>query len=233
MANAGYIYVIQLGEHGPIKIGHSQNPKKRVDLLQVGAAERIYVRAITPGSVADEKALHKKYSEYRLRGEWFQPADDMLLEVLSREQVDVSAITPLHRVRRPVLSVDEAREIWMDKSIKQMEALKHMPGWTWQKAREAFGYRNGSTSPTFRKGQPPELAREYGSKGGKAKAAATAAARTSKTEALAAWRDLSLTAAEALATPAMDGWSTRAAYRELGKRNTARGVKIGRPKSKV
>lgn len=81
-----------------------------------------------------------------------------------------------------------------------------------------------------RRTHTPEAAAKHGRLGGKAKAQATAAARTPKAEALAAWRDLSLTAAEALATPAMEGWSNRAAYRELKKRNTARGAKIGRPR---
>ncbi len=81
-----------------------------------------------------------------------------------------------------------------------------------------------------RRTHSPEAAKRYGSKGGKAKAAAAAEGRTPKAEALAPWRDLSLTAEQAMGTGAMRGWTIRAAYRILGPRNTTRGVKAGRPR---
>ncbi len=76
-----------------------------------------------------------------------------------------------------------------------------------------------------RKKHSPEAAKKYGAMGGR-----PVTARTDKAIALGPWRDLGMTAEEALGTPAMKGWSHNQAYRELGKRNTAKGVKIGRPR---
>lgn len=74
----------------------------------------------------------------------------------------------------------------------------------------------------------PDDAKRHGKSGGKAKGKSAEAARTPRDEAIVAWRDLALTAEQALASPAMRGWQVRSAYRFLGKRNTARGAKIGR-----
>lgn len=57
--------------------------------------------------------------------------------------------------------------------------------------------------------------------------------RTPNGEALAAWRDLSLTGEQAIDDPRMAGWTVRMAYRLLGKRNTALGVVTGRPRKQL
>lgn len=53
--------------------------------------------------------------------------------------------------------------------------------------------------------------------------------RTPEKQARGPWRDLSLSPDEAVAHPDMAGWSVRVAYKKLGPRNTARGVRVGRP----
>lgn len=74
-----------------------------------------------------------------------------------------------------------------------------------------------------------DAAAKYGSKGGKKRAENLEAGRAPEAQALAAWRDLSYTTAEVLATPAMRGWSSRVAYARFGPRNTAPGARVGRP----
>lgn len=81
-----------------------------------------------------------------------------------------------------------------------------------------------------RRRHSPEAAKKYSSKGGKARMKKIKAARSPAAEARAAWRDLSFTTEQVMATEALAGWTIRTAYNAFGKRNTARGVKIGRPR---
>ena len=82
-----------------------------------------------------------------------------------------------------------------------------------------------------RRTHSPEAARKYGAKGGQRHKANREAVRAPAAGALGPWRDLSLTAEQALGTPAMYGWTIRMAYRLLGKRNTAPGTRHGRPRA--
>lgn len=51
------------------KIGHSNNPKKRLSQLRVGNPN---CELITFGKGISEKELHILYSDFRTRGEWFK-----------------------------------------------------------------------------------------------------------------------------------------------------------------
>lgn len=231
MEKLGYIYLIQLGEHGPVKIGYSSDPKKRLDALQIGAAEPVYLRALVAGAHHEEQALHRKYDEFRLRGEWFNPSDDMLDELMGMPQVDPKSVVPLRRPRKKPMEAAEAEAIWRDKSVPQVEAIKRMHGWTWARARDAFGYRNGTSNPNFRHGHSTEEAKAYGKLGGLAKKVSAEATRTPEGVARIAWHGNNhLTNQQVLALPDMAGWSVTLAYRVLKPRNRQTGVRVGRPR---
>lgn len=73
------IYFIQSGDDGPIKIGYSKsNSRTRLRTLQTGSAEKLTLLCEREGHLGHETALHHKLSEYRLDGEWFRPADQVL-----------------------------------------------------------------------------------------------------------------------------------------------------------
>lgn len=69
------VYFIQAGDHGPIKIGTTKdgNEEARLQTLQTGCAEDLSLVAVEPGGVDEERRLHERFAEYRLRGEWFRP----------------------------------------------------------------------------------------------------------------------------------------------------------------
>lgn len=73
----GYVYFIA-DEDGFIKIGHASNVDGRLRTLQTASRQALRVITSTPGSVADEKALHAKFSSARVRGEWFAPSADLV-----------------------------------------------------------------------------------------------------------------------------------------------------------
>lgn len=72
----GCVYAIQAVSGGAVKIGWTAGGvERRLRELQCGnPCELFVVRTIEPASQADERALHQRLAEFRIRGEWFSPA---------------------------------------------------------------------------------------------------------------------------------------------------------------
>jgi len=73
-----WIYAIQAGERGPIKIGRTENPAQRLVTLQQGNAERLRGIAAWVAVSIEEKQLHQEFADVRLHGEWFQPVCELV-----------------------------------------------------------------------------------------------------------------------------------------------------------
>lgn len=81
---AGFIYFIQAGTRGPVKIGWTvRNPFGRLAFFQTGHWQTLRLVRQFPGTVPDERALHKRFAEYRIRNEWFWP---VVLELFPAEE---------------------------------------------------------------------------------------------------------------------------------------------------
>ena len=88
------IYFAQNTLTKKIKIGYSQNVKKRRSGLQTSAGEEIVVLGTIYGVRIDEQELHERFARFRLHGEWFAPA--ILPEVqrlIARNPADKTAPT--------------------------------------------------------------------------------------------------------------------------------------------
>ncbi|MDO9520607.1 MAG: GIY-YIG nuclease family protein [Pseudohongiella sp.] len=69
-----------------IKIGFSKNPGKRIRELQTGSSRKLAILGwIESGDSFLEKALHLKYQQHRLNGEWFSIEPEDVLEELRRK----------------------------------------------------------------------------------------------------------------------------------------------------
>jgi len=67
------IYFIQSKEFGAIKIGYtSGSVSKRIEDLQVGNPDQLLLVGTIPGGFADEKKVHYRFKDSRIRGEWFK-----------------------------------------------------------------------------------------------------------------------------------------------------------------
>lgn len=77
--NAGpWVYFIQAGEGGPIKIGWTGgNPLARLRDLQTGNHEPLKLRGCFPGTFEDEQALHARFASSRMTGEWFKVGPEL------------------------------------------------------------------------------------------------------------------------------------------------------------
>lgn len=72
------MYFIQGENGGPIKIGVTDNIDKRLKQMQTGNPEKLILLHLTYGGRNLEEELHLKFSQYLYRGEWFNPAKEIL-----------------------------------------------------------------------------------------------------------------------------------------------------------
>jgi hypothetical protein len=93
-ADGSYLYFIQAGESGPIKIGISRNPWARLRTLQTAHfAPLRMLAAVKPYRTAMlEAELHKHLHRLRLTGEWFDPAVRGLAEYAATVERDEAGV---------------------------------------------------------------------------------------------------------------------------------------------
>ena len=72
-----YVYFLQQGETGPIKIGFTTKLKHRFAVIR---SSNIYVSVlgVMPGGRKEERQIHKRFKEHRIEGEWFYPVDEIV-----------------------------------------------------------------------------------------------------------------------------------------------------------
>lgn len=67
---SGYVYFIRSGDH--VKIGFSSNVRSRLNTIRTACAEDTFVCHVVPGTPRKERVYHKRFAQYRVRGEWFE-----------------------------------------------------------------------------------------------------------------------------------------------------------------
>lgn len=72
-----FIYFMQNGEKGPIKIGVTFNVQRRLAQAQTFNYQRITLLGSVPGNQRLETVLLKRFSPYHLSGEWFAFNDEL------------------------------------------------------------------------------------------------------------------------------------------------------------
>lgn len=83
----GFVYFIQSGQDGPIKIGFTQNVLSRFRALHTSSPLALRLLGAIPGSRATEKELHRRFSSERIRlnAEWFTPSPELLEMIQTAE----------------------------------------------------------------------------------------------------------------------------------------------------
>jgi len=71
------VYFIQRGETGPIKIGVSTNVAGRLRTLEARFSEPLVLLGTLPGGADLEQALHARFRDQRIEGEWFRPSPEL------------------------------------------------------------------------------------------------------------------------------------------------------------
>lgn len=74
------VYFIQEGDSGPIKIGFTAGRVgSRLSALQSAHSRPLRIIGTIPGDCGTEIDLHFRFSGHHIRGEWFQPSDELLV----------------------------------------------------------------------------------------------------------------------------------------------------------
>lgn len=73
----GFIYFIQNGT-GEVKIGYTENVRRRLHNLQIASPTTLNVIGQMPGAMSDEREIHQRFAHARLVGEWFNPDPDII-----------------------------------------------------------------------------------------------------------------------------------------------------------
>ncbi len=77
----GYVYVMRIGKRGAVKVGYAKNPTMRLKTLQTGTPGEYRLLLVVPGEKDLEAALHRRFAQHRVQGEWF--AGDGVAEVIN------------------------------------------------------------------------------------------------------------------------------------------------------
>lgn len=72
------IYFIQNSETKHIKIGYSNDVRKRLSEIQISSPHELKILSICEGDIELEKELHDKFNDYYIRGEWFNPSEELI-----------------------------------------------------------------------------------------------------------------------------------------------------------
>lgn len=73
------VYFIRpIGMSGPIKIGTSVDPEKRLRDISVWSPLPLEIIGKFPGSAAQENYLHRRFADQHSHGEWFRPSELLL-----------------------------------------------------------------------------------------------------------------------------------------------------------
>lgn len=73
-----FVYFVTTAS-GPVKIGSSSSPFRRIRSLQTGHHEQLELLGIVPGGEPLEQRIHESLLDHRLRGEWFRPHEHVKL----------------------------------------------------------------------------------------------------------------------------------------------------------
>lgn len=127
------VYFIE--SEGKIKIGISRNVQARLSQIRGHSGTPAKLIASVPGTRHVEKALHKKLTQHRISGEWFQDCED----VRSAMQLAINsfAAQPSETAderRRKELFGQVAKIIWPNKTAAHLAAIAGVDersAWRW------------------------------------------------------------------------------------------------------
>lgn len=85
-----YVYFIRReDDSGPVKIGTTNDPYKRLLTVQTGNPYKLKIIKIIKGGKNLEKTLHNKFGKFRMEGEWFKPNPILFKFINSLEEINV------------------------------------------------------------------------------------------------------------------------------------------------
>lgn len=72
------VYFIRCGNDGPVKIGTSVNPDRRLYEYRIGCPYSLRFIGVMNGNKRLEGKLHKMFAEFNIHGEWLEPVPELI-----------------------------------------------------------------------------------------------------------------------------------------------------------
>lgn len=113
-----FVYFIQQGDDGPVKIGTAADPLERLRQLQPGNPVPLTIRYVVPGDHPVERALHRHFADFRLTGEWFDMAPAVLawaaeMETRALAHLEARGVAPVTYIRcLDPIDAQRRAELW-------------------------------------------------------------------------------------------------------------------------
>jgi hypothetical protein len=110
------VYFVTCRKANAVKIGCSVDPHGRLPEIQSGCPIPLKLEATLPGLHAEEKAMHWRFSEHRIHGEWFTLAPEIELVIAANPAPDPPRRGPKgavvrHRTITPILDAKQAARL--------------------------------------------------------------------------------------------------------------------------
>lgn len=105
MAAPDHLYFVRAADGvGPVKIGRSASPQKRLNGINTGSPHRLVIAAIAEGWGDYERRFHAMFSGARMHREWFAPTPEMdaTISAINTGTFDLTALPPPKDSRRAV-----------------------------------------------------------------------------------------------------------------------------------
>lgn len=72
-----FLYLMQMGDDGPVKIGVAVDVEARRRTLSTAAPRPLRVICALPDSAHREREIHERFGYFRMNGEWFEPIPEI------------------------------------------------------------------------------------------------------------------------------------------------------------
>lgn len=114
---SSFVYFIQAGANGPVKIGFADNVKKRLGELQTGCPHRLALLATIEHNDArsEESKYHERFSHLRIdKSEWFNWSVDLAdaIAAIKRQTVLPNGIKLIQTIDGQGCVDTDVREHW-------------------------------------------------------------------------------------------------------------------------
>ena len=113
------VYFVTCREANAVKIGSSLEPRARLGEIQWGCPLELKLEAVLPGNQEEEFAFHVRFSDLRLRGEWFT-INEMIEAIIAANPPPAVATDEKPQVTREQLHKAARRR----KFLEEQEAIR-------------------------------------------------------------------------------------------------------------
>lgn len=124
MYDAAYVYFIRpVGMRGPVKIGCSTLPERRLKDLMIWSPFELEVAARLAGNIRVEQQFHAKFQHLHTHGEWFRPDQELCetIRVIRAGAFDLSSLPKAKRLYAAKWSDEQRKHASLSHRIRHLE----------------------------------------------------------------------------------------------------------------